>query len=326
MAPCLSFWEAGCLVDNKPFCLFRVRIFGLVWKISRLDDPVMWGFKGFPTCNADPQRWVLAVGWRDLLKNPILSYFFSLGKCIPITRGGGIYQEHMNEALDRLSNGYLLQTFPEGKVCQEDEPIRRLKWGTASLIVHSPIIPIVLPVVHHGFEKASQTGNGKYTLSAPTLFRNPHPPRGVRSDGEEEGGDNVGGGDTSPRPGWGSSIRPIYTFSTVEEFWRRDIFYNNLHRPSRLAAGAGLHCFKNRIEPKWEDPVCAPGGKWTMTFPKSKSDTCWLYTVQGYKPQFSAVCVSNDYYANVDVEDKEGYMVLGTTLYAKLKIDATKDI
>lgn len=77
--------------------------------------------------------------------------------------------------------------------------------------------------------------------------------RGVRSDGEEEerrkeGGENGGGGDTSPRPGkditkrhplehswtfwfdnpsakskqvaWGSSIRPIYTFSTVEEFWR----------------------------------------------------------------------------------------------------------
>nr|GEX96598.1 EIF4E [Tanacetum cinerariifolium] len=55
--------------------------------------------------------------------------------------------------------------------------------------------------------------------------------------------------------------------------------YNNIHRPSRLAAGADLHCFKNRIEPKWEDPVCALGGKWTMTFPKSKSDTCWLYTL-----------------------------------------------
>lgn len=27
------------------------------------------------------------------------------GKCIPITRGGGIYQEHMNEALERLSDG-----------------------------------------------------------------------------------------------------------------------------------------------------------------------------------------------------------------------------
>jgi len=27
------------------------------------------------------------------------------GKCIPITRGSGIYQEHMNEALERLADG-----------------------------------------------------------------------------------------------------------------------------------------------------------------------------------------------------------------------------
>ena len=28
-----------------------------------------------------------------------------------------------------------LHTFPEGKMAQDDQPIRRLKWGTASLIV-----------------------------------------------------------------------------------------------------------------------------------------------------------------------------------------------
>lgn len=46
-----------------------------------------------------------------------------------------------------------LHTFPEGKVCQEDAPIRRLKWGTASLIVRAPVTPIVLPIVHKGFEQ-----------------------------------------------------------------------------------------------------------------------------------------------------------------------------
>jgi hypothetical protein len=46
-----------------------------------------------------------------------------------------------------------LHTFPEGKVSQEDGPIRRLKWGTASLIVRAPVTPIVLPIVHHGFEE-----------------------------------------------------------------------------------------------------------------------------------------------------------------------------
>ncbi|XP_076933404.1 N-acylphosphatidylethanolamine synthase-like isoform X2 [Bidens hawaiensis] len=122
--------------------------------MSTLDDPCMWGFKGFPTCNADLQRWVLSA--EDIcFKNSLLSYFFRLGKCIPITRGGGIYQEHMTEALELLSNGEWLHTFPQGKVYQEDEPIKRLKWGTASLIARAPVTPIVLPIVHHGFQKAT---------------------------------------------------------------------------------------------------------------------------------------------------------------------------
>ncbi|KAG9455546.1 hypothetical protein H6P81_000054 [Aristolochia fimbriata] len=120
--------------------------------MSTLDDPLMWSFKGFPVADAKLARWVLAA--EDIcFKNPILSYFFRLGKCIPITRGGGIYQERMNEALDCLTKGYWLHTFPEGKVCQENVPIRRLKWGTASLIARAPITPIVLPIVHSGFEK-----------------------------------------------------------------------------------------------------------------------------------------------------------------------------
>ncbi|KAE8655589.1 Eukaryotic translation initiation factor 4E-1 [Hibiscus syriacus] len=52
--------------------------------------------------------------------------------------------------------------------------------------------------------------------------------------------------------------------------------YNNIHHPSKLAAGADFHCFKHKIEPKWEDPVCANGGKWTVTFQKGKSDTSWF--------------------------------------------------
>ena len=48
-----------------------------------------------------------------------------------------------------------LHTFPEGKVYQEDAPIRRLKWGTASLIVRAPVTPIVLPIVHHGFQEVT---------------------------------------------------------------------------------------------------------------------------------------------------------------------------
>ncbi|CAO2044139.1 unnamed protein product [Urochloa humidicola] len=120
--------------------------------MSTVDDPLMWGFKGFPTSDAKLGRWVLTA--EDIcFRNVVMSYMFRLGKCVPIARGGGIYQEHMNKALDVLINGDWLHSFPEGKIAQDDEPIRRLKWGTASLIVRAPVTPIVLPIVHSGFEK-----------------------------------------------------------------------------------------------------------------------------------------------------------------------------
>ncbi|XP_054825531.1 N-acylphosphatidylethanolamine synthase isoform X2 [Prosopis cineraria] len=134
--------------------------------MSTLDDPLMWGFKGFPTFDANLGRWVLAA--EDIcFRNAFYSYICRLGKCIPITRGGGIYQEHMNEALERLNHGDWLHTFPEGKVVQDDAPIRRLKWGTASLIVRASLSPIVLPIVHHGFQKMaiSQTRKEPFHLN-----------------------------------------------------------------------------------------------------------------------------------------------------------------
>ncbi|KAF6156155.1 hypothetical protein GIB67_024125 [Kingdonia uniflora] len=75
---------------------------------------------------------------------------------------------------------------------------------------------------------------------------------------------------------WGSSIHPVHTFSTVEEFWG---LYNNIHRPSKLALRADFYCFKQEIEPKWEDPICDNGGKWTISYPRGRADTSWLYTL-----------------------------------------------
>ncbi|XP_010266316.1 PREDICTED: N-acylphosphatidylethanolamine synthase isoform X3 [Nelumbo nucifera] len=102
--------------------------------MSTLDDPLMWGFKEFPSADAKLARWVLAA--EDIcFKNVVLTYFFRL-----VLKLFVVSKEQ-------------LHTFPEGKVSQEDKPIRRLKWGTASLIERAPVTPIVLPIVHHGFEK-----------------------------------------------------------------------------------------------------------------------------------------------------------------------------
>ena len=32
--------------------------------------------------------------------------------------------------------------------------------------------------------------------------------------------------------------------------------------------GADFHLFKEGVEPKWEDPSCEHGGKWTVLVPK----------------------------------------------------------
>jgi hypothetical protein len=43
-----------------------------------------------------------------------------------------------------------LHSFPQA---QDHQPIRRLKWATASLIVRAPVTPVALPIIHTGFEK-----------------------------------------------------------------------------------------------------------------------------------------------------------------------------
>jgi len=60
--------------------------------------------------------------------------------------------------------------------------------------------------------------------------------------------------------------------------------FNNVLQPSKLVPGADFHCFKAGIEPKWEDPKCALGGKWTAQTPRSGGkallDTYWIHTVR----------------------------------------------
>lgn len=56
--------------------------------------------------------------------------------------------------------------------------------------------------------------------------------------------------------------------------------YDQIFKPSKLTVNAEFHLFKAGIEPKWEDPECANGGKWTATSSrKANLETMWLETV-----------------------------------------------
>ena len=76
---------------------------------------------------------------------------------------------------------------------------------------------------------------------------------------------------------WGQTLRSVYTFNTVEDFW---CLYNNILSPSKLIMGTDFHLFKEGIEPKWEDETCSKGGKWTYYVPKQTGgdelDNAWL--------------------------------------------------
>ena len=62
--------------------------------------------------------------------------------------------------------------------------------------------------------------------------------------------------------------------------------YNNIKPPSWLGAGTDFHLFKKGIQPKWEDPQCEAGGKWTILVPRGGSSTkqfldkFWLHSVR----------------------------------------------
>ncbi|XP_073994168.1 tafazzin, phospholipid-lysophospholipid transacylase [Rhodnius prolixus] len=119
---------------------------------SCFDDPGIWGcLKWRQLLTAPRMRWALAA--HDIcFTNKLHSYFFMLGRCIPVIRGKGVYQEAIDFCLERLCKGEWVHIFPEGRVNLTKEFIR-LKWGVGRLIYEAPITPIVVPIWHIGMDQ-----------------------------------------------------------------------------------------------------------------------------------------------------------------------------
>ncbi len=120
---------------------------------STIDDPLMFGILPMSIL-FDSRRMRWSLGAKDIIfTNPLYTAFFSAGKVIPLERGGSIYQEAMERALGLLNSGEWVHIFPEGSVQQAPPLLKdRLKWGVGRLVMESKEAPILLPIVHKGFE------------------------------------------------------------------------------------------------------------------------------------------------------------------------------
>ncbi|XP_043520938.1 tafazzin isoform X2 [Frieseomelitta varia] len=119
---------------------------------SCFDDPGIWATLNLKCLmNRRKMRWSLAA--HDICFTNIWhSYFFMLGKCIPVIRGAGVYQEAMDFCIEKLAAGDWVHVFPEGKVNMFKENMR-LKWGVGRLILESPVTPVVIPIYHLGMDE-----------------------------------------------------------------------------------------------------------------------------------------------------------------------------
>ena len=128
---------------------------------STMDDPFLWGILP-PSIlfNSSKMRWSLGAE-EILFKNRLFSAFFGAGQVLPTRRGDGIMQPSVDEALSLMADGRWIHVFPEGRVVPDSSGVAlgRLKWGIGRLILEAPTPPLLLPIIHQGFEHIKPYGS-----------------------------------------------------------------------------------------------------------------------------------------------------------------------
>ena len=69
-----------------------------------------------------------------------------------------------------------------------------------------------------------------------------------------------------------ATLRKVYTFSTIESFWA---VFNNIPKPSDVAARYSYHLMRHVSRPRWEDAGNKNGGVWKLKCYKWATNSLW---------------------------------------------------
>ena len=155
---------------------------------SVLDDPGLLALLLPWAARTTPERLRWSICTEEIcFADAFPSTWFSLGKAIPVQRGGSLYQKGLAALQEKVNGGAWAQVFAEGRCWQEGgTPLRdsqgrwctasgrcgppgqklgALKWGVGKLIANAPVAPIVLPFFHMGMPDVVPQDSGNSVVT-----------------------------------------------------------------------------------------------------------------------------------------------------------------